>query len=816
MLKNIIIITIRHLVRNISYTLTNIFGLAIGLATCILIFLYVQDELSYDRFFSNADNIYRMEPHWVGQGEDSHWAATPGDRLPEIVKSYPEIISSVKIHKPYQPPIFQRNEKRFQEKNVLYADSSFFEVFDYHILKGDPKTMLKGAGKIVLTKSTAHKYFGDEDPMGKFLKIDTVSFLVSGIAQDTPENSHLKFDLLVSLDHMRSLWDRVDKEGPSTFYSYVKFADKASADKVIKKYNENFYTHVGMVVAGDSTNFDPEWDGEMIFQPVTSIHLNGHAEKEISVNSDKQYVFIFSAVALFVLIIACFNYMNLATAKSTRRGREVGLRKVMGATRRNIFSQFIGESFALTIISMIIALLITEIVLPEFNQFIDKQLDLNLLSNIPLMLLIIGIVVIVGFLSGTYPSVFMAGFSPIKSIKGNSLSKGGNKSSLYLRRGLVLAQFTITIFLIIGILTVNKQLQFIQHKKLGFDKEQLVVLQMPDRAALEKMEVMKNELLQNGDIVNVAASSNIHGERIPFLTVKIPGNDNETAEQTEGEDDGTFGMRTWSVDFDFVETLGLKVADGRSFSKEYGTDEQQGFIINEAAVRQFEFENPVGQDFEFLYGMREPKRGKIIGVVEDFHYASLHHKVESLLLHIHPAYLRYMLVKIYSKDVKGTMAKIQDTWDEHIPYLPMNSFFLDTSYDNLYRKEMNTGTILGIFTIMAIIIAVLGLFGLASFVTEQRTKEIGIRRVLGASIPGIIANLSKEFIIIIAIANLLAWVPAFIFLQDWLSGFNFRTDISLWIFAISAVVSLLIAISTVGAKAWATARANPVESLRAD
>ncbi len=816
MLKNIIIITIRHLIRNISYTLTNIFGLAIGLATCILIFLYVQDELSYDRFFSNADNIYRMEPHWVGQGEDSHWAATSGDILPEIVKSYPEIVSSVKIHKPYQPPIFQRDEKRFQEKNVLYADSSFFEVFDYHIIKGDAKTMLKGAGKIVLTESTAHKYFGDEDPMGKFLKIDSTSFLVSGIVQDTPENSHLKFDLLVSLDQMRALWDRVDKEGPSAFYSYIKFADKISADKVIIKYNQNFYTHIGMVVAGDSTNLDPEWDGEMIFQPVTRIHLNGHAEKEIGVNSDKQYVFIFSAVALFVLIIACFNYMNLATAKSTRRGREVGLRKVMGATRKNIFSQFIGESFTLTIISMLFALLIVEIVLPEFNQFIDKQLKMSLFSNFPLMLLIIGIVVVVGFLSGTYPSVFMSGFSPIKSIKGNSLSKGVSKSSLYLRRGLVLAQFAISIFLIIGILTVNKQLQFIQDKKLGFDKAQVVVLQIPDRGSIEKMEVLKNELLQNGDIVNVAATSNIPGERIPFLTVKIPGDENESAEQTEGEDDGTFGMRTWSVDFDFVETLEMEIADGRSFSKDFGTDEQHAFIINEAAVRQLEFENPVGQDFEFLYGMSEPKRGKIIGVLKDFHYTSLHNEVEPVLLHIHPVYLRYMLVKINTNDVKGIMAKIENTWDEHIPYLPINSFFLDTSYDNLYRKEMNTGTILGIFTIMAIIIAVLGLFGLASFVTEQRTKEIGIRRVLGASIPGIIANLSREFIIIIAIANLLAWVPAFIFLEDWLNGFSFRTEISLWIFAISAIVSLLIAIATVGLKSWATARANPVESLRAD
>lgn len=816
MLKNIITTTIRHLYRHKAYTFTNIFGLAIGLGTCILIFLFVQDELSYDRFFSNAENIYRMEPRFVGHGEDSHWAASSGNILPEIINSYPEITAGVKIHKPYQPSIFKKEEKSFQEKNVLYADSSFFEVFDFHILQGDPKTMLKGTGKIVLTESTAKKYFGTENPMGKFLKIDTVSFLVSGICQDTPANSHLGFDLLISLDHLRSLWNGVDKDGPSTFYSYVEFADKKAAAEVIKKYNENIYTHLGMVVGGDSTNMPKDWEMSMIFNPVTNIHLNGHAEKEISNNSDFQYVIIFSAVALFVLIIACFNYMNLATAKSTRRGREVGLRKVMGATRKNIFGQFIGESFILVLISMLIALVVSDILLPEFSRFTDKKLSLDLLSNAPLLMLVLAIIFIVGFLSGTYPAVFMSKFSPIKTLKGNSLAAGGNKSSLYLRRGLVLAQFSISIFLIIGILTVNKQLQYIQHKKLGFDKEQVVVLQLADRTAMEKMDVLKNEFLKNKNIVAVASSSNIPGERIPFLTVRIPGTENETTQQAEGEDDGRFGMRTWSVGFDFIETLGIKMAKGRSFSKAFGTDEQSGFIINEAAAREFEWDDPIGRDFEYLYGLEEAKRGKIIGVAEDFHYASLHSKVEPLLIHIFPRYVRYLMIKTNTSDIKGTMAAIEKTWDEHIPYLPMNSFFLDTSYDNLYKKEMNTGTILWIFTIMAVIIAILGLFGLASFVTEQRTKEIGIRKVLGASIPGIIGNLSREFIIIILIANLIAWAPAWFFLQDWLNSFSFRTEISIWIFVLSAFTSIIIAITTVGAKAWVTARANPVDSLRAD
>ncbi len=816
MIRNFVITTLRHFYRYKGYTLTNIFGLAIGLATCLLIFLYVQDELSYDKFFTNADNIYRLEPHWVGQGDDSHWAATQGSVLPEIEKSYPEVVSSVKIHKPYHPPVFTRGDKRFREKFTLYADSSFFNVFDYDIIHGDPATMLKGPGKIVLTRSAADRYFGIEDPVGKFLRIDTASYMVSGIVENTPQNSHLKFDILVSLDQMRKYWDGVDREGPATFYSYVRFADEKSARQVIKKYNDNIYTHLGMVVAGDSTNIPEDWEVSMIFNPITKIHLDGHAEKEISENSDRKYVVIFSTVAFFVLIIACFNYMNLATAKSTRRSREVGLRKVLGATRQNIFSQFIGESFTLTITSMLIALLITELALPEFNSFTDKSLQLNITQNPPLLILIIAIVIVVGILSGTYPSIFMARFSPIKSLKGNTMSSGGSGASLYLRRGLVFAQFAISIFLIIGILTVNRQLQYIRNKKLGFDKEQVVVLQMPDRAAIAKMDVMKHELLQNPNIINVTATSNIPGERIPFLTVRIPGNDREENNQAESEGDDTFTMRTWAGGYDFVETLGIEVSQGRTFSKDFGTDEQQGFIVNETAVRELNIENPVGHDFEYLYGLPEPKRGKIIGVVEDFHYASLHHEIEPLLIHIHPHYMRYLILKLNTGNLRKTMADIENAWNDHIPYLPMNARFLETSYDNLYRKEMSTGTILTIFTILAIVIAVLGLFGLASFVTSQRTREIGIRKVLGASIAGIIGNLSREFIILIALANVVAWIPAFIFLQDWLSGFSFRTSISIWIYVASAFISVFIAISTVGTKAWMAVRANPVDTLRAD
>jgi len=814
MLRNIIKTTIRHFVRYKGYTMTNLFGLAIGLATCIIIFLFVQDELSYDRQFENAENIYRLEPHWVGQGEDSHWAATQGSLLPEIVKSYPEIVNGVKIHHPYNPMIFHQGETIFTEKNILHADSTFLEIFNHEILAGDASKMLAGPNKVVMTLSTVNRYFGTMDAVGKIIKLEDRVYNVSGVIADPPHNSHLQFDILISMDDFRSRWDGVDREGPSTFYSYVEFSDNNSAKAVKLKANQNVYTHYGYVMAGDSSNMPEGYTAELIFHPITDIHLNGHAEKEISVNNDMRYVIIFSAVALFILIIACFNYMNLATAKSARRSREVGLRKVMGATKGKIFNQFMGESFTMAVISIVIALLIVELVLPNFNQFTGKNLSLTFSENPILLVLIIAVILIVGFLSGTYPSLFMSRFNTIKTLKSNSLTSSTNKGSLYLRRALVIIQFSISVFLIIGILIVKKQLNFIQDKKLGFDKEQIMVLQIPNRSTYEKMEVFKNELLLQSDITNVAATSNIPGERIPFLTVRIPGDETQNMEGNEEEDDGVFGMRTWSAGFDLVETLGFEIAEGRSLSKEFKTDEDAAFLINEAAVSEFEMENPVGHEFEYLWAVEVPKKGKIVGVVKDFHYASLHHEVEPLLIHFFPRYVRYMVVKLNTANTKETISTIERIWKSHVPSLPMEYYFLDDSYDNLYREEMNTGTIITLFTLLAVIIAALGLFGLASYITEQRTKEIGIRKVLGASILNIIGKLSREFVILVSIANFIAWIPAYFFLTNWLNTFAYSTQLNIWVFLVSAFISLAIAVLTVMSKALRTATSNPVDALK--
>jgi putative ABC transport system permease protein len=814
MLTNLIKLTFRHFIRYSGYSLTNIFGLAVGLATCIVIFLFVQDELSYDRQFSSAENIYRLEPHWVGQGEDSRWAATEGFLLPEIMKSYPEIVSGVKITIPYNSYIFSYENRLFNEKNVLIADSLFLDVFDYRVISGNPSKMLTGTGKIVLTESTARRYFADDEPMGKILALSDKSYTVAGIIADPPKNSHLSFDMLIPLDDLRSKWPGADKPGPSVFYTYIKVADKASAQEVERKFNEHIYTHFGMVVGDDSTNMPKDYTGQLIFQPLTKIHLYGDAEKELSTNSDVRYVTIFSAVAIFVLFIACFNYMNLATAKSARRSREVGLRKVLGATRADVFYQFMGESFSFAVISMFLAFFIVELALPEFNQFMGKNLNLNFFSNFPLIVLIVITVLTVGILSGTYPALFMSKFNPVEALKSNAFAKGANKKSLYLRRGLVVAQFSISIFLIIGVLSVNRQLNFIQKKNLGFDKNQVLVIQLSDKSAFEKLEVLKNELLQNTGVISAAGSSDIPGKRVPFLAVRLPGEEKKVNTKTENDEDQPMSMRTWSAGFDLVKTLGLEIAEGRDFSKESGTDPDAAFLLNEAAVRELEIKNPVGHDFEYVYNVKVPKSGKIIGVVKDFNYASLHSKVEPLMIHLYPPYFRYLLVKIKSGNTRETLSEIDQLWTRHIPGIPLDYFFLDSAYDDLYRTEMNTGSILGLFTILAMIIAGLGLFGLASFITEQRTREIGIRRVLGASVVQIISKLTREFVILVAIANVIAWIPAYYFIDNWLNSFAYRSSVSPWIFIVSTVLSLLLAFLTVSTKAFATARVNPVTSLK--
>lgn len=814
MIRNIIKISIRYLVKQRGYAFINIFGLAFGLATCILIFLFIQDELSYDRFHTEAENIIRVEPRWVGQGEDSHWAATDGGLLPALESRYPEILSSVKLHFNYQPSIVDYEDLSFSEERIMIADSSFFDVFSFRLLEGDPATCLSGTGKIVLTESYVSKYFYDEPAINQTLRIDDNPFIVSGVVQDVPVNSHLHFNIIMAMDEMRSNWPGVDKQpGPSTFYSYIRVADKGSLKSLKRKANEQIWEIYGLDVENDTTGVMEDYTPSLLFQPITDIHLNGHAEKEIEANSNKKYIYIFSSIALFVLIIACINYMNLATARSSRRSREVGMRKVLGAYRRNIFTQFMAESYIMCLIAMVIGLIMVEIILPGFNNLTGKELSLSISNNSVLLVLLILIVIIVGFLAGSYPSLFLARLDPMKILRSGLSAGKANKQALYLRRVLVITQFTISVILIIGTLTVYRQLNYIQNRSLGFDKEQLLVISIPARQHFDAVQSFRDDLVKNPKVVTSSTISGIPGQRMPFLSVALPDATESTLEDATSLQEG-FGMRVLSGDADLLRTLGVDFSEGRDFDPDIQQDEQEAFIINEAAVEWLGLKNPVGTRFNYTYNVDPIKEGKIIGVTENFHYASLHSEVEPIMIHIYQPYNRYLIIRLNTENIQRTVAGIEMAWTEALPTIPFSYFFLDSFYDNLYTAEANMGTIITYFALLAIIIACLGLFGLASYITEQRTKEIGIRKILGASMASIVKSLSYEFMILVLISNIIAWVPAYLLMQNWLNDFAYRTGIAIWIFALATIIAFIIAFVTISFQSIKAAMANPVNAIK--
>jgi putative ABC transport system permease protein len=817
MFKSYLKIAFRNLLKHKGYSFINIFGLTLGLVTSMLIFLYVQDELSFDRMHADADRIYRLENWSSYNGEESHWAATQGFLIPDVTQRYGEIETATRMMVIGSPITFGTENNFYSEQDLLYVDSTFFDVFTFELKHGDLETALQAPDQIVLTASTAIKYFGRTDVVGELIRRGTTPFKVSAVLADVPHNSHFSFDMLIPMSEMhRRNPDLVNGRGPAVFYSYIKVLETASAEQLQAKMNNDIYEIRNIRNAAGEIAPVEGLTIRQPMMPLTDIHLYGHAEKELASNGDAQYVYIFSTVALFILLIACFNYMNLATARSTKRSKEVGMRKVLGAEKRQVFAQFLGESFFFTFLATVIALIFVVMVIPAFNDFTGKQISQNIIGNPALMLGIAGVFMLVGLLSGFYPSLFLAGFKPLQALKSNVLAGKGSNTTLYLRRGLVILQFGISIFLIVGASTVYDQLQYIQGKDLGFDKEQVVVIKLPGRGAVQNLETIKKEFLNQPAVVAAASSSAIPGERVHVMTVRVPDlASTDAGNENQQEDNGIRGMRIMSGDEDLAETFGLEIVEGRDLSKDIVSDAAEGFLLNEAAIRAFGLEeDPVGRRFEYVYGLPEPKAGRIVGVVKDFHYASLHSEVEPLMIHVYPAFSAFLNVRIKTDQVKETLDRLEATWASLQPSSEFDYFFLDSHYDNQYRAEMSLGKVIAFFTLLAVIIACMGLFGLASFITEQRTKEIGVRKVLGASIRSIMTSLSKEFVLLILLANLLAWYPAYYFLNGWLEGFAFRVDLSLLTFVVAAAGALLIALSTISFKTYMAARRNPVRSLR--
>ncbi|MDB4285813.1 ABC transporter permease [bacterium] len=817
MIRNILKITLRNFWRDKTYTFINLLGLAAGLATCILIFLFVQDELSYDSFHEKAERIFRVETYFEEGEATSHWAATTGNIIPALIDKYPAIETGVKVYHSHQGSMFRSGEKLFNEQNLFMVDSAFLGVFSYDLIAGNPATALAGTNKIVLSESTAKKYFGDEDPMGKSLSTETNTYSVTGIFRDAPVNSHMHFDILLPLDDLRSRWQGVDRRGPSTFYSYILLKKEAKVEDLRLSLATDVYEIMGLVNEQGEIDVQEGLRAELLLNNVRDIHLGGNAEKELESNGSMGYLYLFGAIALFILLIASFNYMNLATARSTGRAREVGVRKVLGAFRSQLFWQFLGESLLMIFLATGFALLAVELILPAFGAFAGKELHLSWKGNPAFWMTLSGVAMTVGFLSGSYPALYLSGFNPLKVLKSNARTGSGKGSVLWLRKGLVVAQFAISASLIIGAVTVYQQLQFISHKNLGFSKEQVLVVPTNNRTVMDQLQVVKETLAKEPEVVSTTATSSIPGKRIHIMSVRIPDlaiSEDAQGEEGEGEQRGIRHMRILSVDEDVEETYGLEIVAGRGLSKKFGSDARGGFLLNEAAIREFGLENPIGKAFEYVYGVDTPKVGTIVGIVKDFHYASLHTEVEPLMMHVWPNHYSFLNIRVQTDNMPATLEKIENAWALVVPGVPLDYYFLDDHYNKMYRTEESLGTLMAFFTLLAIFIACLGLFGLSAFTAQQRTREIGIRKVLGASVSDIVLLLSKNFAWLVVTSLVIAIPLAGYGMSQWLEAFAYRVTLSPWVFLAVSLTALGIAIATVSLQSVKAALTNPIHALK--
>ena len=798
MFRNYLKIAFRNILRHKGYSFINITGLAIGMACCFFILLWVADELSYDRYHENANHIYRLCIDAETGGNVVRAPASNVPTAPAMIRDFPEVVNAVRIYVVGKSAI-TFGEKQFYEKRVFYADNSIFDVFTFPMVKGDPKSALLNPYTVVVTEEIAEKYFGDDDPIGKILKFNNEdNFTISGVVKNVPRNSHFTFDILCSFQTLYSK-DRARMERWIGFdyLTYLLLADHCDIKMLEQKFPGFIDKYMGadLEAGGFSLKF--------FLQPLTRIHLHSHMEFEISGNGDIAYVYLFSGIALFILMIACFNFINLSTARASTRAREVAMRKTLGAVRGRLIRQFLGESVVFSLLSLALALIMVELFIPLFNSLAECDLNIDGLFTPVLITGLAGFVLLVGLAAGGYPAFYLASFRPVKVLKKGI--QGGISNSRF-RRILVVTQFVISITLIISTITIYNQLDFMKNKKLGFNKEQVVVIPGLDDSIQQSLDSIKEELAGLPGVTAVAAASNVPGEAVG-KNVFIP--EGYTEEQTQL-------MNHFYVGYDYIPTLGMEIVAGRNFSVKHETDANEAVLINETAAKKFGWKNAVGKTIRSLVpsekGMSWRTR-RVIGVVKDFHLFSLHRTIEPLFLGM-TSEVGTIVIRIAPGNIMQTMNRLKNKWKELVPHHIFDYYFLDESFDNQYRAEEKMGTLTLSFSMLAIFIGCLGLFGMSSYTSEQRKREIGIRKVLGASVPGIMKLISGEFMILMVIACIIAWPAAYFIMSEWLQDFAYRTNIGLWTFMISGTLTLVIALITVSYQSVKAAIANPVEALR--
>lgn len=789
MLKNYLKVAFRTLLKNRLQSGINIFGLALGLASCLLIFLFVQEELSYDRFHVKSDRIYRVVKDFVdSDGGRLPDATTPPALAPAIAREIPGVEKVCRVFPNWGGKLLlQSDQQAFYEENYCLVDTSFFQIFDLEILAGNPESAMREVNQVVITDQMARKYFGAEEALGKEFRAERNVFTVGAVVKPLPVNSHFHFDVFLSLNRLSDQKDQF--WGWYNFYTYILLSENSEIAAVDAQIQELFKRN------------EPESENQFYSQALSDIHLHSNLKWELEANGDIKYIYLFILIALFVLVIASVNYINLATARSGNRAKEVGVRKVSGAHRTSLIAQFLTESLLTVLIAGLLAIILAEAALPAFNHLLGRELSFLFGQNASLLLLLVGGLLILGLLSGLYPAFYLARFRPAWVLKGIKAKNGGQS---WLRKGLVVAQFTIAVALIAGMLVIQGQLNYIQSKNLGFAKEQVIVID--NSGAADNPETLKNRFSAIQGVVGAGGSSATLGGLNWTQTMSRRG---------VPEEEGVLVNYAY-VDHDYLDVLKMQMLEGRNYSREFSTDTLDALIINETAAKSIGLEAPyIGKEVRWETGNDTVNLyRKVVGVVKDFHFTSLHESIKPYAFELAPRQADNINLRIASKDYRQIINNLKMEWENLAPDRPFEFVFLDERLDKLYRADQNFQSVFSYFTFLAILIACLGLFALASFTAERRIKEIGIRKVLGAGIGQLVFLLSNDFLRLVVAAVILATPIAWLAMNRWLDNFAYRIEISWTAFALAGLTALLIAFLTVSFEAFKAARRNPVHALK--
>jgi len=787
MLKNLIKTAFRHILKHFGYSILNILGLTLGITSALFLIIYVADELSYDQYHENADRIYRVSSNIKEPDDEFTWNVAQLPFGPQVVQDYPEVQAFVRfINMPRA--LYKYEDKEFNEEGFYFVDSTMFDIFTYKVLKGEVKTALLEPKKIVLTESIANKYFGKSDPIGKTLTTGTDTYEVTGVIEDVPTNSHFRFDAVAARNNLPK---QLGNWGNFGVFTYLLFPENFDVTAFETKMQGMYDIYMKPIFGGMNITI------KYILEPMTRIHLYSTNAAEPEPTGSMTYVYIFLIVAVFLVLIAAMNYMNLATARSTRRAREVGLRKVVGSRRGPLMLQFLTESVFFTVISLVFSIILIMALLPSFNNLAGKSFDLHIIYSPVFLLTLLGVIVVVGIAGGSYPAFFLSRFSPVTVLKGEITQ--GSAGSLF-RKILVVIQFSISVIMIICTLVVFRQLNFLKNMDQGFDQKDVINLQLNGPMG-RKYPVLKQALLENTNIKYVTSTSSAVGQGSGKVIFSV-----ET-------DQGMIqrGVNFAVIDHDFIETLGIKVVEGRDFQEDMPSDTIKGVVINQTFAKRMNWTEPIGKKVE----LGNAVAGRVIGVVNDYHQTGMYNEIESLML-IYRTLNGEIYIKFNGDETQQVIGFIESKWKEIYPDQPFVYTFLSERFNEQFQADEKRGKIFTMFTILAILIACLGLFGLASYMVENRTKEIGIRKVFGADEATILRLVAKDFLILVAIGIVIAVPVAWYFMNDWLQNYVYRSDIGAPLLIIAALLTIVITLVTISYKAYQASVMNPARSLKSE